>query len=268
MQQSGAAENRAPEGAIDDRLVRHIDTLNWHKEDSARWACAFGSRQGTRMLSLHVVEAVQEEISLPPRPGSETVLYVLDGDGMVSIAGHDFAVSAGDGVFVRKGESLAVRSLDATPLKMLMAICPSCDSPWGETGDSTPAGSDPFDETFPVRVVSAGNADREATGDRYFKILVGPKIGSRAITQFIGSIPLSKAPEHFHLYEEVICVLSGEGRIWIGDANVPVCPGSLVFLPRKQPHCMECTTDQGLELLGMFYPAGSPAVNYATPEQE
>ena len=39
----------------------------------------------------------------------------------------------------------------------------------------------------------------------------------------------------------------------------PIGPGSCVFLPRRQVHCVENTGSGPLRLVGVFYPAGSPA---------
>ena len=50
--------------------------------------------------------------------------------------------------------------------------------------------------------------------------------------------------------------------MWAGKTSAPIAPGSCVFLPRGQPHCVENTGDGELRLLGVFYPAGSPAVRY------
>ena len=52
--------------------------------------------------------------------------------------------------------------------------------------------------------------------------------------------------------------------MWAGDQRTDVRPGSLIFLPREQRHSLECTSAEGMELVGMFYPAGSPAINYET----
>ena len=38
----------------------------------------------------------------------------------------------------------------------------------------------------------------------------------------------------------------------------------MIFLPREQPHNLECLDKNGMELMGIFYPAGSPAINYKT----
>jgi hypothetical protein len=41
-----------------------------------------------------------------------------------------------------------------------------------------------------------------------------------------------------------------------------VAPGDILFLPRKVLHSLECTSPEGLRLMGVFYPSGSPAINY------
>jgi len=121
-----------------------------------------------------------------------------------------------------------------------------------------------FDDHFPERVIDAGQNKRQANGDRYYQLLVGPNTHSEKVTQFIGMIPRSKAAEHFHLYEEAIYILSGAGYMWAGETHTPVNAGSMIFVPAKQAHCLECTEAEGMLLVGSFYPAGSPAINYAT----
>jgi mannose-6-phosphate isomerase-like protein (cupin superfamily) len=93
-------------------------------------------------------------------------------------------------------------------------------------------------------------------------VLLDHEIGSEQVTQFVGSIPPGRAPDHFHEYEEVLFILRGAGRMWTGDLNTPLGPGSCVYLPRGQVHCVENTGDGELRLLGVFYPAGSPAIRY------
>ena len=82
------------------------------------------------------------------------------------------------------------------------------------------------------------------------------------MTQFVGAIPPGLAPDHYHEYEEVLCLLSGRGRMWAGDKSTPIERGSCIYLPRRQVHCVENTGDSELRLLGVFYPSGSPAVRY------
>ena len=102
----------------------------------------------------------------------------------------------------------------------------------------------------------------EVSGDRWYRVLVDGRVGCAQVTQFVGSIPPGRAPDHFHEYEEVLCVLQGTGRMWAGATHTPVGPGSCIFLPRRQLHCVENLGEGELRLLGVFYPAGSPAVRY------
>ena len=109
----------------------------------------------------------------------------------------------------------------------------------------------------PTRESALRDQPIQKTGDRWYRELIQGEV-----TQFVGSIPPGRAPDHFHLYEEVICILQGSGVIWAGQSSTPISAGSCIFLPRKQPHCLENTGSGELRLLGVFYPAGSPAVRY------
>ena len=109
----------------------------------------------------------------------------------------------------------------------------------------------------PTQVPRYARDDKRSTGDRWYVELVEAEV-----TQFIGGIPPGRAPDHFHLYEEVICILDGAGVMHAGATSTPIAAGSCIFLPRKQRHCVENTGPGELRLLGVFYPAGSPAVRY------
>jgi quercetin dioxygenase-like cupin family protein len=261
-----AAGKGLSQGSPQTRLIRHFDELEFHNAGTTRWARAFGVEEGTRKLSLYVVELDPGECEPIVLGNSEAALYVEGGAGSVDIGGRKFPLEAGCGAHVRAGEACALEASGPEPLRLLIAVCPSLQhAPWDlQKKQSSTAHANGFDENYPGRVVQPDMQKRERTGDRWYKVMVGPAMGSRAVTQFIGMIPRSRAPEHYHLYEEVICVLSGSGQIWIGEESTAVRPGSLIFLPREQRHSLECTVDEGLVLVGMFYPAGSPAVNYET----
>jgi oxalate decarboxylase/phosphoglucose isomerase-like protein (cupin superfamily) len=51
--------------------------------------------------------------------------------------------------------------------------------------------------------------------------------------------------------------------MWAGTSNTPIETGSCIFLPHGQVHCVENRGEGEMQLLGVFYPAGSPAVRYA-----
>jgi mannose-6-phosphate isomerase-like protein (cupin superfamily) len=103
----------------------------------------------------------------------------------------------------------------------------------------------------------------ERTGDRRFRVLLGPGRGCEAATQFVGEIPPGRAPEHSHPYDEVVLVLDGEGVARAGGSDRALTPGTSVHLPRGLPHCLENTGQRTLVVLGVFHPGGSPAAKTA-----
>jgi mannose-6-phosphate isomerase-like protein (cupin superfamily) len=82
------------------------------------------------------------------------------------------------------------------------------------------------------------------TADRWYRVLVDDEIGSEHVTQFVGSIPPGRAPDHFHEYEEVLFILRGTGRMWSGKTTTAIGPGSCVYLPKGQVHCVEKHRDE------------------------
>lgn len=106
----------------------------------------------------------------------------------------------------------------------------------------------------------------KATGARSFQVLHGPHNGSTRATMFVGYIPPGKAPRHYHLYDEIVWVLRGHGRLHIGDAVEPLEPGCAFRLHPREVHIVE-NTDTAVELavVGIFTPAGSPSAAYLEP---
>ena len=99
----------------------------------------------------------------------------------------------------------------------------------------------------------------EQTGDRRFRVLLGPGRGCEAATQFLGEIPPGRAPEHTHPYNEVVLVLEGAGVLHAGGTERTLARGTSVHLPPGLPHCLENTGPGTLVVLGVFHPGGSPA---------
>ena len=107
----------------------------------------------------------------------------------------------------------------------------------------------------------------KATGARSFQVLFGPHNGSTRATLFVGYIPPGKAPWHYHLYDEIVWVLRGEGRVYIGDAVEALTPGSAFRLHAREVHIVENThPSEELAVLGIFTPAGSPSAAYLTAD--
>ena len=208
-----------------------------------------GKATGADAISLRVLEFEPGKSPELHSDEFDEVLYVLDGNCAVVIDSNAYEVGPETGVYVRPGQTLSVDN----PGPDLVRIVSS----------QTPAKPAHASEQTPPIVKLA---DRRAlpTADRWYRVLVDDEVGSKQVTQFVGSIPPGRAPDHFHEYEEVLFILRGEGRIWAGEDSTLIGPGSCVYLPRRQVHCVENTGTGELRLLGVFYPAGSPAVRYET----
>ena len=224
-----------------------------------------GRLTGATAISLRVLEFGKGISPTIQNAESDEVFYSLEqiesvttgGRCKISINGRSFEVTAQTGFYLRPGQTLTVENPNPEPVILVSAQCPESTT----TAEAIQIQGQPTEQiVFPgVRL-----SDRAAipTADRWYRVLVDEDIGSKQVTQFVGSIPPGRAPDHFHHYEEVLFILRGEGRMWAGRTNTPISPGSCIYLPKRQVHCVENTGSDELRLLGVFYPAGSPAVRY------
>jgi len=227
------------------------------EEGGWRFLSLIGPADGARYLSLFALETNANLLQPISFGKSETILYVQSGQGHVRIGERQFLVGPETGVYIRAGEAFTAECSGNAPLRLIAAACPV--GPLPQCLEAMPKGGD---TDVGERVVRVNPAWRESMADRFYQVLVGETTGSRLVTQFIGEIPRSRAAAHRHLYEEAIVILSGVGYMWTERARAHVGPGDVIFLPAKQLHSLECTSESGMRLMGVFYPAGSPAVNY------
>jgi mannose-6-phosphate isomerase-like protein (cupin superfamily) len=219
----------------------------------------FGRQQGADAISLRILELAGGTSPEIQNASCDEVLYVLEGTGTVAFDGHVERVAGGCGFYLRPGARMRVDNRGREPLVLASARCPDPGSAGvGEAGLPEPPGLPRQPKPF----ARLRDQPREQTGDRWYSVVVDGRLGSTQVTQFVGAIPPGRAPDHHHEYEEVLVILAGRGRLWAGAENTPIQPGSCVYLPRGQRHCVENTGDAELRLLGVFYPAGSPAVRY------
>ena len=223
-----------------------------------------GKASGAKAISLRVLEFGPGTSPALRNSESDEVLYVLEdleggvGNGCkVLIDDIAYEVGPQTGVYLRPGQSLTVQNAGPGVVRFISSQCPE------EAGEAVAELDQPVRSGSQLPSV-VRLSDRRAlpTADRWYRVLVDDEIGSEQVTQFVGSIPPGRAPDHFHEYEEVLFILRGEGRMWAGETNTPIGPGSCIYLPRGQVHCVENTGSGELRLLGVFYPAGSPAVRY------
>jgi mannose-6-phosphate isomerase-like protein (cupin superfamily) len=182
----------------------------------------------------------------------------------IFIEGHRYEVGPDTGIYIRPDQTFVVMPRGPEPIVIVSVRCPEPEAE-PEHDFKLNSGLLPAsDSPPPARPPLVRLADRPAqpTADRWYRVLVDDEVGSTQVTQFVGSIPPGRAPDHFHHYEEVLFILKGEGRMWAGDTNTPIAAGSCIYLPKGQVHCVENTGKDELRLLGVFYPAGSPSVRY------
>jgi mannose-6-phosphate isomerase-like protein (cupin superfamily) len=176
--------------------------------------------------------------------GQGEAWYVISGSG--ELAADSFgtiALEPGTAVWMKQGVRYQVRA--GEELAVLAVTIQA------ESTEDVPA--------FFVATLDA--CEPERTGDREFRVLLSAGL---VFTQFAGLIPPGRAPEHHHTYDEVVHVLAGRGVVHLSGTTTEIGPGSSVYLPPYQPHCLENTGPDPLEVLGVFYPAGSPAAKQAS----
>ena len=219
-----------------------------------------GRDSGASAISLRVLELRRGRAIGWTNRDFEEVVYVLEGRGRVVVEGQGQSITPDHGAHLPKDARVALWA-DADQESSLVVVSSRCPEPAGEVAAREPRTEDAGGPPARSRVAALRDQERKTTADRWYCELIDAGRGS-AVTQFVGAIPPGRAPDDYHEYEEVLCVLAGEGRMWAGDRSTPIAPGSCVYLPRRQTHCVENTGSAELRLLGVFYPAGSPAVRY------
>jgi mannose-6-phosphate isomerase-like protein (cupin superfamily) len=181
---------------------------------------------------------------------SEDVLYVVEGRGQIEIDARPFDLEPGAGVLVPPGNPYRLVNPGPGELVIVSVVSPPPEEP------------DLVEEPPRVAPAIVHERDQEplpAGDDRSFRLMIEPRHGCRNVTQFIGSIDRSMAPFHTHAHEEAIYVLSGRGIVHVDDQDLPIEPGTSIFLPAGTPHCLENRGPDVLRVLGVFSPPGSPA---------
>jgi quercetin dioxygenase-like cupin family protein len=184
----------------------------------------------------------------------DCLLYVFDGSGTITLDGRESDVGRGTAAIVLAGEHGELEAGRSGLAALFTTVAPSADrhAPLGRRDVTT-------------RLDDA-SAER-ATGARSFQILLGPHSGSTRATLFAGFIPPGKAPWHYHLYDEIVWVPEGPGRLHLDEGTEELGPGSAFRLRPRQVHIVEnLNADREMTVIGVFTPAGSPSAAYLTPD--
>ncbi|XHS01154.1 hypothetical protein ACFB49_27560 [Sphingomonas sp. DBB INV C78] len=188
-------------------------------------------------------------------PGVDAILWVRAGEGEVEIGSRRLGFAGPCGIYVRAGEAFRLHA--TAPIKAYVSACPGVEQ-LDELADMP----EYFDAVWPDRIVPIDESERTAMGPRWFQMLVDKTIGSTTAAQFIGHIPKSRAEMHRHLYEEALIIMSGEGIIWNEGSAARVGAGDVIFFPRKHLHSLECTSAEGMDVVGLIHPGDNPGINY------
>ena len=186
-------------------------------------------------------------------PEDDVLLYVAAGAGILSLAETSEPVRGGRAGLVLAGEEALLQATD--PLELLvMSVGPGVDrhAPMGPR----------------ALTASLEDADKgQATGTRSFRVLFDATNGSTRATLFAGYVPPGNAPWHYHLYDEIVWVPEGPGRLHVAETVEELGPGSAFRLRPREGHIVENTSaERELTIIGLFTPAGSPSAAYLTSE--
>ena len=213
--------------------------------DPMKWAVQpgetplFGSERGCAEFEQEVLR-FDGAADARSSADDDAVLYVLAGSGTAEIGGEQATLTRGTAAYVRRGTAWQVTAADG--LEILEVLI-----------------REPLDCDVSHAVVSVDEAeDGTATAGRMFRLLAP----CTSATQFVGYVPVGRAPDHFHKYDEVVYVLEGTGELHIDGETAPLRAGTCVHLPAGLVHCLENVGPGELQVLGVFRPEGSPAEAY------
>jgi quercetin dioxygenase-like cupin family protein len=199
-------------------------------------------------LALSLLTLENESVDLD-EPDLDSLLYVTAGSGKLTLEGETHALEPQTAALVVAGESA---SLAGGGLVVAHATV-------GREVD-VHAALGPRDTVTRIDA----SLVQGALGKRGFQVLFGPHNGSTRATLFAGFLPPERAPWHYHLYDEIVFVPEGPGRLHRrGSDEEPLRAGSAFRLRPREVHIVEnASDDREMAIIGVFTPAGSPSAAY------
>jgi mannose-6-phosphate isomerase-like protein (cupin superfamily) len=220
--------------------------LEWMRAegDIAERTVAIDAAFGSKVLELHVARYQPGRSRPRTLDGVQEVMYTAAGRGRLLVDGEPCELEPGTAAYVVSGETYEVDNPGPETLLLVSATAP-------------------HDARGPLEGRRLVRYDDQpalpASGDREFRYLVTDEVGCTELTQFFGIIAPGRAPEHSHVYDEVIYVLEGEGMLHIDGSDEPVAVGTCIHLPPLLEHSLENSGDSPMRIVAVFHPAGDPA---------
>lgn len=225
----------------------HERDVDGHRagSDTAEVRVTLDSSVGSDRLEQRVIRFAPGKSQAQKLDGVQGILYAVSGRGAMEVGGESHELEPEAGAYLRPGEHFVIENPGP---EELVAVLVTTWPPEGMLAPPNP------------RVVRYGERPTLPAGkDREFRYLVHRDTGSPDVTQFIGTIPPGRAPNHSHVYDEVIYVLDGEGTVHVEGRSIPIQAGSCLHLPPLVEHALENGGDRPMRVLGVFHPSGDPA---------
>jgi quercetin dioxygenase-like cupin family protein len=229
--------------------VVNAGTARSEAGDSITEQVMVGPSTGFEVLEQSVLECIPGARGARDTGSAEEALFVLSGRGRITVDGDAYELEPETGVRFSPGVRYGLEGLGAAPLRMVAVRIPN---PLPAEPGRASAGTSRLED----------QEAQDATTSREFRIVADPASGLRSATHFVGYIPTTRAPDHFHTYDEVIYVIEGEGRFTTAELDQPLAPGTCIQLPARTVHCLENTGGELMRIVAVFRPAGSPAAAY------
>jgi mannose-6-phosphate isomerase-like protein (cupin superfamily) len=219
--------------------------VNRRNGDTAARVVAIDSSNGSSVLELHLARYGTGRSSPRTLAVVQEIMYTTSGRGSLTVARESHELAPGTAVYLTAGESYEIDNPGSEELVIVSATAPQ----------------DPADAEAPTArtVRYADQPTLPASGDREFRYLVTEEVGCKDATQFYGVIAPGRAPDHSHVYDEVIYVLEGEGVLHGGGEDRPVSAGSCIHLPPFFVHSLENSGGGPMRIVATFHPSGDPA---------
>lgn len=234
--------------------IREEDVTPIRQKDCQVFTLVSGTNYAEPMImrAIHWVPGPSQSRSDPQH---DEYLYVMEGVAQVSI-GEDVGTELAEGFAVQIPAGVSWR-LDVGPvgLRVMSFLVPSPSTPWAASLAK---------DVSAVRNVSQLGAQsaQVASSDRQFEVLFDVESGSRGATMFVGFIPTSGAPEHYHVYDELCCIVRGSGFLHSNGQAQPISRGSAFHVAPRLLHSIENPNPEDLWILGVFRPEGSAAAAF------
>ncbi len=216
--------------------------------------CLVGTDGRAEAMTQHMLTVPAGEYQVPAAAHHDHLLYVLSGTGQVGARDRSAPLTAGTAALIPAGEKWAVSAdspgLHVSCVRLPTPGLPAAAGQWQEPG------------AWALTNHVGEQARQAATSDREFEVLYDRANGCGGATQFIGFIPQTGAPEHYHLYDEICTVLRGTGRLLVGDTVQDLTAGSTFHVPPRFLHAVHNSGADDLHMLGVFRPSGSAAAAY------